>query len=135
MINKFFGIGRLTKDPELRTSNNGNSISTFTLAIDRRGKDAGTDFLNCVSFKGTAEAVSKYTKKGSQVAVSGSVQVRQYEDKNGNKRSTTEILCDEVQFLGSKGDAKPHTIGEPEKHDEMFEEGFTPVDEDDLPFK
>lgn len=101
-MNKFIGIGRLTKDVDLRTTTSGNSVATFTIAIDRFGaKEKTTDFLNCVAWGKVAETTAQYCGKGSQVAVDGSVQVRTYE-KDGTKRYITEIMCNRVQFLTPK---------------------------------
>ena len=102
-MNKFIGIGRLTKDPEVRTTTSGNTVATFTIAIDRFGaKEKATDFINCVAWNKTAENLANYCGKGSQVAVDGSVQVRTYE-KDGSKRYITEVIANRVQFLSPKG--------------------------------
>lgn len=101
-MNKFIGIGRLTKDVDLRTTTSGNSVATFTIAIDRFGaKEKTTDFISCVAWGKVAETTAQYCGKGSQVAVDGSVQVRTYE-KDGQKRYITEIMCNRVQFLTPK---------------------------------
>lgn len=101
-MNKFIGIGRLAKDVELRTTTSGNSVATFTIAIDRFGaKEKTTDFISCVAWGKVAETTAQYCGKGSQVAVDGSVQVRTYE-KDGQKRYITEIMCNRVQFLTPK---------------------------------
>ena len=118
-------IGRLTKDPEIRTTQNGIKCGTFTLAVDRprANKDGNreADFLPCVCWRGTAEFAEKWLTKGMKIAVLGSIQTRSYE-KDGAKRFVTEILCDHLEFVESKAT-------EPAKN-----EGFTEVDSDDLPF-
>lgn len=105
-MNKTFLIGRLTKDPELRYSNNNAAIVNFTIAIDRQytnqqGKKE-TDFINIVAFQKQAENIKKYVFKGSLVAVDGRIQTRNYDDKDGKKVYVTEVVADRVQFLDSK---------------------------------
>lgn len=101
-MNKFFGIGRLTKDPEMTQTQTGICVCKFTLAIDRKYGDKTADFLPIITWKNTAENCSKYLKKGSMVGVVGSVQTRSYEASDGSKRYVTEISADEVQFLSPK---------------------------------
>lgn len=96
--------GRLTAKPELKTTPNGTTVCNFTVAVNRRGKDQVTDFINCVSFKGTAEFISKFFDKGSSICVVGSLQVRGYTDKDGNKRTATDVLVDSAHFVDGKGD-------------------------------
>lgn len=93
-------VGRLTKQVELRYSPNGTPVSTFTIAVNRMKKDEA-DFINCVCFKKTAENMANFTDKGSQVAVTGSIQTRNYE-KDGRKVYVTEIIANQVTFLDSK---------------------------------
>ena len=108
MLNTAIIMGRLTADPELRTTNTGIAVTTFTVAVDRRFQKAGeerqTDFINVVAWRQTAEFVSRYFQKGSMIAVRGSIQTRRYEDSNGNKRTAFEIVADEVSFCGSKAE-------------------------------
>ncbi|HOZ53879.1 MAG TPA: single-stranded DNA-binding protein [Bacilli bacterium] len=106
-MNKTFLIGRLTRDPELRYSNNNAAIVNFSIAIDRQytnqqGKKE-TDFINIVAFQKQAENIKKYVFKGSLVAVDGRIQTRNYEDKDGKKVYVTEVVADRVQFLDTKG--------------------------------
>lgn len=108
MINSVILMGRLTADPELRQTQNGTSVTSFTVAVDRRFQREQTDFINVVAWKQTAEFVEKYFKKGAMIALRGSIQQRNYEDKNGNKRTAFEVIADEVSFCGSKSD-KPQT--------------------------
>lgn len=101
-------MGRCTADPEMRTTANGVSVATFTLAVNRRFRNAQgeyeADFINCVAWRNTAEFIAKYFSKGKQIAVVGSIQTRKYEDKQGNKRTATEVVVDEAHFCGeSKG--------------------------------
>lgn len=108
MLNCAVFMGRITANPELRTTPNGVSVTSFTVAVDRSYQRAGeerqTDFINVVAWRGTAEFVSGYFRKGSMIAVQGSIQTRSYEDKNGNKRTAFEIVADNVNFCGSKNE-------------------------------
>lgn len=94
--------GRLTKDVELRYTTTDKPVATFTLAVDRDGKDAGCDFINCVAWQNTALFVDKYFRKGSGAIVTGRLQMRNYEDKNGNKRTAAEVIANSVYFAGDK---------------------------------
>lgn len=104
-MNKFIGIGRITKDIELRMTQTGKPVTSFTLAINRLGKQEGqpeADFINCVAWNQTAELMSKYTGKGSLIGVEGRVQTRNYEVTTGRKVYVTEIVVDRVEFLESR---------------------------------
>ena len=91
--------GRLTADPELRQTAAGVPVTSFCLAVDRMGgKDKGAIFLDCVAFRGTAEFISKYFRKGSMAVAAGRLQLRDWTDKDGNKRRQAEILCENVYF-------------------------------------
>ncbi len=109
MLNCAIIMGRLTADPELRTTPNGISVTSFSVAVDRSYQKAGaerqTDFINVVAWRQTAEFVSRYFHKGSMIAVQGSIQTRNYEDRNGNKRTAVEIVADNVSFCGSKAES------------------------------
>ena len=100
-MNRVILIGRLTKDPELRFTTNNTAVTTFTLALDRIGSNE-TDFINIVVWRKQAENCGKYLKKGSKVAIEGSIQTRTYDDKNGSKKYITEIVAENVQFLDNK---------------------------------
>lgn len=108
MTNSVILMGRLTADPELRQTQNGTAVTSFTVAVERRFQREQTDFINIVAWKQTAEFVEKYFKKGAMIALRGSIQQRNYEDKNGNKRTAFEVVADEVSFCGSK-EEKPQT--------------------------
>lgn len=98
-------MGRLTATPELRKTNSGLSVTSFSIAIDRRfsrGEEKQTDFINCVAWRQTAEFIANYFTKGSMIAVQGSIQTRKYTDKNGNDRTATEVVVDQAHFTGSK---------------------------------
>ncbi len=109
MLNHIVLMGRLTRDPELRRTGSGIPVTTFTLAVDRDfgGKDGGereTDFIDCVAWRQTGEFVSKYFTKGRMAVVSGRLQIRNWNDKEGNKRRTAEVVADNVYFGDSKRD-------------------------------
>ena len=110
-MNKAIIIGRLTRDPEMRTTTSGTNSTTFTVAVSRTYTDAngerGTDFLNCVAWRKQAENIAKYCTKGSQVAVEGRIQTRSYDAQDGTKRYVTEIIADNVTFLGGRGSNVP----------------------------
>ena len=109
MLNHITIMGRLTRDPELRRTGSGIAVASFTLAVDRDfgGKDGGereTDFIDCVAWRQTGEFVSKYFTKGRMAVVSGRLQIRNWNDKEGNKRRTAEVVADNVYFGDSKRD-------------------------------
>ncbi len=107
MLNHIVIMGRLTRDPELRSTTSGVNVASFTVAVDRDfgSKDSGekqTDFINCVAWRSTADFMKKYFFKGSMIVVSGRLQIRDYTDKEGNKRTAAEIVADNVYFGESK---------------------------------
>ena len=109
MLNHIVIMGRLTRDPELRRTGSGLAVASFSVAVDRDwpNKETGekeTDFINCVAWRQTGEFVSKYFAKGSMIVVSGRLQIRPWTDKDGNKRTTAEIVADSVYFGESKKD-------------------------------
>lgn len=111
-MNKVTLIGRLTKEPELKLTAKQTAYCNFTLAVDRRFKDANgdkqSDFINCVAWKQTADFINKYFHKGSRIGVCGSIQTRSYEDKNGQKVFITEVVVDEAEFVESRAaETKP----------------------------
>jgi single-strand DNA-binding protein len=133
-MNKAIIIGRLTRDPEMRTTTSGTNSTTFTVAVSRTYTDAngerGTDFLNCVAWRKQAENIAKYCTKGSQVAVEGRIQTRSYDAQDGTKRYVTEIIADNVTFLGGRGSNVPS--------EDNFVGGNSTVDTTDIsedPFK
>jgi len=127
-MNKVFLIGNLTKDTESGTTNNGINYCRFSIAIQRRFKNAdgenGVDFLNIVAWRGLADTCSKYLKKGNKVAIVGNIQNRSYDADDGTKRYVTDIIAEEVEFLTPKGSS--------EKKEQV--EDLQPVDDDTLPF-
>ena len=109
MLNVCTIMGRMVRDPELRRTNSGVAVTSFTLAVDRdfSGKDGGekeTDFIDCTAWRGTGEFVSKYFPKGSMAIVSGRLQIRNWTDKDGNKRRSAEIVAENVYFGEAKKD-------------------------------
>ena len=107
MLNHIVIMGRLTRDPELRRTGTGIAVASFTVAVDRdfSGRDGGekeTDFIDCVAWRQTGEFVSKYFTKGSMIVVSGRLQIRSWNDKDGNKRRTAEVVADNCYFGDSK---------------------------------
>ena len=136
MLNHIVIMGRMTRDPELRQTNSGTAVAPFTLAVDRDFADKVTgqrecDFIDCVAWKGTAEFVSRYFTKGRMAVVEGRLQIREWTDKNGNKRKSAEIVADHVYFGDSKrdggGQAAPAST-EPTPMTEL------PEDDGELPF-
>lgn len=112
MLNKIFLMGRLTRDPELRHTQSGTAVASFSLAVERDFKDKqtgekATDFIDVVAWRGTAEFVSRFFSKGRMAVVVGSLQIRAWEDKEGNKRRTAEVIAESVYFGDSKRDADP----------------------------
>ena len=127
-MNKILLIGNLTKDTEHTTTNNGTAVCKFTLAVARRFNNADgekeTDFINIVTWKALADTCAKWLEKGKKVAVVGSLQIRNYEAKDGSKRQAVEVHADEVEFLSHNEKAKEKTQ----------EPDLEPIDDDTLPF-
>lgn len=98
-MNKVYIIGRLCADPELKMTNSGKSVTTFTVAVNRQGQKPESDFLDCVAWEKTAEFICKYFQKGSPLVIEGAIQTRTYEDKNGQKRKAVEINVKNVEFV------------------------------------
>ena len=109
MLNHIVLMGRLTRDPELRRTGSGVAVASFTLAVDRdyaaQGAEKETDFVDIVAWRSTAEFVSKYFSKGRMAVVSGRLQIRNWQDKEGNKRRSAEVVADNVYFGDSKRDS------------------------------
>lgn len=115
MFNKAILIGRLTADPELKQTQSGISVCSFSIAVDRRfsGRDSErkTDFINITSWRQQAEFVCRYFHKGDVIGVEGSIQTRNYEDKNGNKRTAYEVVADNIHFAESKNSSQASGSG------------------------
>ena len=134
MINLAILTGRLTSTPELRNTQNGVAVCSFTIACERKyksGEDRQTDFINIVAWRSAADFVYKYFKKGQMIAIEGSIQTRKYQDKDGNNRTAFEVVANNVQFA---------EYGKKEETDTLKEfannlDGFQEItDNDDLPF-
>ncbi len=147
MINKAILMGRLTRDPELRHTNSGTPVCSFSIAIDNGyGENRSTDFINCVAWNKTAEFVSKYFTKGRMIIVIGRISTRTWEGQDGKKNYVTEVIANEVSFGESKKsegnsfDAPSYGGGSAVQDSipampQMEEGGFSPLDtDDDLPF-
>ena len=125
MLNKIFIMGRLVRDPEMRHTQNGTPVTSFTLAVDRDFKDKqsgerATDFIDCIAWRSTAEFVCNYFGKGRMAVVEGSLQIREWKDKDGNNRRSTEVVAENVYFGDSKkSDAAPATAPQGEGFKEM----------------
>ena len=133
MINKVILMGRLTRDPEMRHTNSGTPVTTFSIAIDNGyGDNKRTDFVNCLAWNKTAEFVTKYFTKGKMIIVIGRITTRSWETQDGKRAYATEVVANEVSFGETK--SSPQTAAQPPMQDD--DEDFTPQDEedDDLPF-
>ena len=138
-MNKAMLVGNLTRDPERRTTQSGISVTSFTVAVQRRFKSQDgqqqADFINCVAWRQTAEFIAKYFTKGSRIGIVGTIQTRNYEDSNGVRRYVTEVVVDEAEFVTSKGRKPAEQEGN--AADDMFAEDledFQPLDDAELPF-
>ena len=152
MLNRAILMGRLTSDPELKQTPNGVFVSSFSIAVNRNYNRDMTDFINIVAWRQTAEFVCRYFKKGQLIALEGSIQTRNYEDKNGNKRTAVEVVADQVHFAESKNSnlsntqsfSMPSTANKDLSFDTSNPSSFSSgdfdgfeeleVDDDELPF-
>lgn len=145
MINNVVLMGRLTADPELRTTTSGISTARFTIAVDRdyvrNGEERQADFIRVVAWRQTAEFICRYFKKGSMIAVTGSIQTGSYDDKNGNRVYTTDVVVDRASFCGSKaetgsaGNAYVQSGGAAPAYQTGSASDFEEIpDEEELPF-
>ena len=129
-MNHFVGIGRLTRDPEVKYTQSGNAVARFTLAIDRRRSADGNhqaDFISCVAWEKLAEVISQYTAKGQKIAVEGRIQTRSY-DKDGRKVYVTEVIVQSMEFCDSKRDAAGGSTGRADEYPGAV------VPNEDIPF-
>lgn len=125
-MNKWCGVGRITKDTEIKTTSNNSKLCQFTVAIDRKFKDKDgnrqADFINCLAWGKNAEFIGKYFNKGSRIGIVGSIQTRSYADKDGKTVYVTEVVVDEAEFVesASNGEAKTEAKAEAKpSNDEM----------------
>ena len=132
-MNKISLIGRLGRDPEVKQTANGKSVATFTLAVDRRFKNASgqkeADWVNIVAWDKSAELISQYVKKGDQIGIVGRLQIQNYDGTDGQKKYVTQVICEEFDFISSKG-ARQENFSPKVK----IEEVDLSVDEDEIPF-
>ena len=133
-MNKWCGIGRLTKEPEVKNTSNQVTVCTFTVAVDRKFKDSNgqrqADFINCVAWRQTANFIGQYFHKGSRIGLTGSIQTRTYDDNSGQKRYVTEVVVDEAEFvesLNSSAQTKPANT-----NNDLNEDDYEFVSEDDV---
>ena len=145
-MNKVILMGRLTRDPEMRQTPNGVSVCSFSIAVNRRFAKEGqqnADFINCTAWRQQAEFICKYFQKGAMIAVIGSLQSRSWENQEGKRQYSTDVVVDEVYFTGSKSDSQGSSEGyyaPSQKAEASFGDidsmGFQTMDgsEDDLPF-
>ena len=139
MFNLVVLTGRLTADPELKTTPNGIPVTTFSIAVNRNyraGEEQQTDFINIVAWRQRAEFITKYFKKGSMIGIEGSIQTRRYQDKNGNNRTIFEVVVNNAQFVESKRDGSAPGGTEPAAFSNADASDFTEMGgmDDDLPF-
>ena len=141
-MNKCVLVGNLVRDPELTQTPSGISVCKFTLAVNRNYTNANgereADFLNIVTWRGLAENCGKYLVKGKKVALSGQIQTRSYDDKDGNKRYATEVIADDVEFIGGgsgeAGEPKQATQTARQQPKQTSFKDLKPVEDDGLPF-
>lgn len=139
-------IGRLARDPESRTTATGMVVTTFTIAVDRRvkpGEEKKADFIRIIAFGKTAETLAKYLAKGRQIGITGHIQTGSYDDKNGVKHYTTDVICDSFTFIGSSGNSgngngnanavNANAAPAPNNEQDNIDMAFT-VDDSDIPF-
>lgn len=139
-MNKVILLGRMAKDPELRSTQSEKAVATFTVACDRIFAKGEADFINCVAWNKTAEFVNRYFKKGDRISLCGRIQVRSWED-NGQKRYATEVVADEVEFAQSKSEGMQSPTPQPQIETTgnfgnipAMIDDFVPIDDSDLPF-
>ena len=143
-MNKIMLIGRLVKDPDLRYTQGGTAVANFTLAVNRRfanqSGEREADFINCQAWQKTAEFVANYFKKGQQMALEGRLQVRSYDGNDGQKRWVTEVVAEQIEFVGSKNGSNSNSAGSTTggsgygSEPELGWGQDVPFDDNDLPF-
>lgn len=121
-------LGRLTGDPELRQTTSGTSVASFSVAVNRMGKDNGTDFIRCVAWRESGESIARYFTKGKPIVVAGCLRTESYKDKQGNNRNRTEVVVDRWEFV--LADNTSNSIGDVNSGEDFQEVGGM----DDLPF-
>lgn len=148
MINRVILVGRITKEPELRTTASGINVLSFTLAFDNKNKNAdgtrGSSFINCTAWRNNAGIIAKYCHKGSQIGIDGSLQERKYQRRDGTNASVIEVVVNEVALLGSKSSSSTYNsqpepasqgyVADEEPVDDVMAGGDGDLADDDLPF-
>ena len=139
-MNKVILIGRIARDPELRTTPSNLSVATFSIAVSRpftpqSGNTPETDFISCVVWRRQAENLAKYCRKGSQIAVEGRIQTRNYTAQDGTTRYVTEVMCDNITFLGSKSDSGSAPVQDNTSYPTMDAAPISTTDISEDPFK
>lgn len=134
-MNKVFLIGNLTRDPELKQTSSGVSVCRFAIAVQRdyasQDSERQTDFFECTAWRGLGETIARYTKKGKKVAIGGTIQLRNYEDNQGIKRTAVDIIVQDVEFLSPKDNVESDAPRTSQKKPTL-----QPMDgDDDIPFK
>lgn len=132
-MSKVILIGNLTRDPDISQTSSGIAVAKMSIAVSRKFANSNgereTDFFNVVAWRGLAENCGKFLSKGKKISVVGSLQSRSYEDSYGNKRQSTEIMAEEIDFLSPVGEAPQQ-----QEQDRYKADGLTPVDDNELPF-
>jgi len=139
MINRVVLVGRITKDPDLRKTQSGTSVVSFTIACNRRvpSQEQDADFINCVAWNKTADFMAQYVKKGALLGLEGRIQTRSYDDKDGKRVYITEVVADSVQFLESKKQAENvqnEAYTAPVMQNNECADYESDIETDDLPF-
>ena len=134
--NRVILMGRLTRDPELKTTASGVNVCSFSIAVDRRfqakGEEKKADFFNIVAWRQQGEFVSRYFKKGNMILVEGELQTRQYTNKDGQNVNVTEIIADQITFTGSKSESGSYSAASAPSENNAAD--FSSADSDDYPF-
>lgn len=138
-MNKCELIGRLTKEPELKLTSNQTQFCNFTIAVDRKFKDANgnrqADFINCLAWKQTAVFIQKYFHKGNKIGICGSIQTRSYDDQNGVKKFVVEIFVEDVDFIESQNQANTAPAPEPQPQNQPVASAEPESSSGELPFE
>ena len=133
-LNKVILGGRITAEPELKQTQQGVSVTSFSVAVNRRGKEQQADFINCVAWRQTAEFICKFFKKGSSICIVGNIQTRTWNDTQNNKRYATEVIVDEAYFVDSKSDGAPSFTEAPAFQTQQAPKFEEITGDDELPF-
>lgn len=132
-FNKFIGAGNLTRDPEIRYTQSGKSVTKFTIAINNPRKKDDVTYVDVVAWEKLGENVNTYLKKGSGALVEGRLVIRSYDDKDGSKRKATEIVAEEINFLGSGSQSRSNGAGKPARAASNNDSSYDELD-DEIPF-